>query len=157
MAQFVFSLEPVLDHRLRLEEEAQKRVSAIRIRLDECQGAIARLTETQRQATAEMYECLAQGKGERRRLLYANFLQGAGDEIERRQVVETRFETELTAARELLVEAMRNRQIIEEVKKVEFKEFQYAEQLEERKLYDDLGRRVWMQGQKEKLAVEGKE
>jgi flagellar FliJ protein len=153
MAQFIFSLQAVLDHRRRIEEETQKAVAAVQIRLDECQGAIARLEECQRRHSAEMYQRLAKGMPERERALYSNYLEAVGLELERLAVLEARIQAELEVARKRLVKAMRDRELIEEIRKAEYQEYVRAEELEERKLYDDLAQRAWRLGQAENLAA----
>jgi len=157
MAQFVFSLQEVLDHRRRLEEEGQKIVAGVQMRLDECQAAIAGLDERRRQRSAEMYERRSQGLPDHERVLYANYLEAAREELERLARREAQIKGELEVVRRRLVKAMRDREVIEEIRKSEYREYRRAEELDERKLYDDLAQRAWRLGQAENLAAGRKE
>jgi flagellar FliJ protein len=154
MAQFIFSLQAVLEHRIRLEEEIQKVVAAVHVRLDECQGAMERLDQNRRRTTTEMYQRLASGMPDHERVIYANYVQTLALELERLGRLEVKIQAELAKVRKALVEAMRRREIIEEVKKAEYKEYIRAEGLEERKLFDDLAQRSWRLVGKENLAAQ---
>ncbi|MCX7016643.1 MAG: flagellar export protein FliJ [Candidatus Sumerlaeota bacterium] len=157
MAQFRFSVQPVLDHRLRIEEEAQKIVAALHIRLDECLGAMERLDRMRRERSAEMYERLAKGMPDHERVIYANYLTGVQAELERLEQKRKDIQAQLEAARQRLIKAMRDREVIEELRKAEYQEYLHAENVEERKLYDDLAIRTWRTGQQENLAARDEE
>ncbi len=159
MAPFTFSLQDVLDHRKRVEEDAQKKIAAIRIRLEECEGAIERLEKKRKETNTELYDKTAQAPlRETERKIYDNYLWAAAKEIENLTEAKTALLSELDRARQDLIEAMRQREIIDEVRKAEYAQYQKSENLEERKFYDDLAQRTWRQGKSESfLQVEGSE
>jgi len=154
---FVFSLEQVLEHRRRLEEDAQKAVALVQMRLDECQGAIARLEASRKASSNELYARLAGGAADGERMIYTNYLQLADQELKRLGKLELEVKLELERARRSLVEAMRNREILDEVRKAEFREYQRTEDLTERKQNDELAQRAWRASAGENLAAPGRD
>ncbi|OPZ16052.1 MAG: flagellar biosynthesis chaperone [candidate division BRC1 bacterium ADurb.BinA364] len=154
MAAFVFSLEPVLEHRRNLEEEAQKTLAFVQIRLAECQGAKERLRQSRRDTSAEMYLRLQGGMADRERVIYSNYLLALDRDLAKLAELESRIKRELDLARRRLIEAMRRREIIEEVKKAEYRDFLKAEQMEEAKLYDELALRAFRLSQENLAGAE---
>ena len=153
MALFAFSLEPVLEHRIRLEESVQREMTAMQIRMEECEGAMKQLEQSRRERSTEMYQRLTQGMPDHERVIYAHYLQSLTGEKDRLAKIQEGLRGRQEKIRERLLHALQQRQIIEEVKKTEFSDYQLAERLAETKDLDELAQRSWRLGRGENLAA----
>jgi flagellar FliJ protein len=140
MAKFKFQLEPVLDHRERIEDEKQQVLGQRRRELKAAENELARLNREFKKYSGALREDHKHLSSEELRWHYAHLeyldrcmtLQH-GVILQRRAAVD--------AARNDLVAASKDRKVMEKLKDRRFEEHQAFEALQEQKELDDANNR----------------
>jgi flagellar protein FliJ len=140
VAKFRFALEPVLDHRERIEEEKQQVLAQRQLELKAAQDELARLNGEFKRYSTALRDEHAKLSSEELRWHYAHleFLDRCmtmqhGVIVQRRAVVDR--------ARADLVEASKDRKVIEKLKDRRREEHQAFEAAQEQKELDDTNNR----------------
>ena len=117
MAKFQFPLEGVLEHRRRLEEQRQRELALVQAKMREAQEALRELDATLKASLADVRQNRLVGKldlgflaGYRR---YTAAVQRKGTQIAQKMVL---IQRELDAARAALLEAAKQRKIVEKLR-----------------------------------------
>jgi flagellar FliJ protein len=126
MARFVFRLQPVLDERRRKEEEKQLEFARAKAARDEHSRELDRLAGALRARGRALHECAMTGSAANLRLYDAHlrYLERAIDSGERCHVDST---AALDRAAAELLEANRERRLIEKLKERRLHEFEREE------------------------------
>ncbi len=113
--KFAFSLQPVLEHRKRIEDEKQQAVAIRRRAHEEAQHELARLDDEFRTCAALLRESHRQLTIEDLRLHYAH-LQFLDRSIEAQSRLVAERRAALDRARNDLIEASKNRKVVDKLK-----------------------------------------
>ena len=126
MARFVFPLQPLLDERRRKEEEKQLAFFRVKAARDERSRELDRLSAALRARGRALHECAMTGSAANLRLYDAHlrYLERAIDSSERCSV-ESAASFDLAAAE--LLDANRDRRLIEKLKDRRLHEFEREE------------------------------
>lgn len=140
MPRFVFRLEPVLGVRSLTEELAQQELASVTARKQACADQLA---ETRR----FLEETLEQDAGAGFDLEADLYLECYREYLEHRGIRQAedlaRCEKEVEKQREQVVEARRERKVLEHLKQKKYLEFRAAETIRETRELDDLGTRAF--------------
>lgn len=144
--KFTFALKPVLDQRERIEDERAQALAARQRELTLAQDELARLNAEFRRHTTTLREDHREFTSEQLRLHYAHldFLDRAITAQER--VVATR-RAEFERARELLVDASKDRKAIEKLQTRKYEQFVALESRLEQRDADDANERRYSRAQ----------
>lgn len=140
MRKFKFSLEPVLDHRERLEEEKQQVFAARQRELQEAEQELARLNGDFKRFSTALRDDHARLSTEELRWHYAH-LEYLDRCITMQHAVISQRRTAVERARLELVEASKDRKVMEKLKGKKFEEHQALEASLEQKELDDANNR----------------
>jgi flagellar FliJ protein len=140
MRKFKFSLEPVLDHRERIEEEKQQIFAARRRELQDAEHELARLNGDFRRFSTTLREEHARLSTEELRWHYAH-LEFLDRCITMQHAVISQRRAAVDRARRELVEASKERKVMEKLKDKRFEEHQTLEASLEQKELDDANNR----------------
>jgi flagellar protein FliJ len=126
MARFVFPLQPLLDERRRKEEEMQLAFFRVKAARDERSRELDRLAAALRARGRALHECAMTGSAANLRLYDAHlrYLERAIDSGERCHTESTAAFDRATAE---LLDANRNRRLIEKLKERRLQEFDREE------------------------------
>lgn len=140
MKKFSFTLRPVLEHRKRIEEEKQLVVAERQRDLSAAQNELARLNGRFKEYAERLRSGHMALSTEELRAHYAHleFLDRAMT-MQHAVISQCRFA--LDRAREELLEAAKDRKIIEKLKERRLGEYRALEQAEEQKALDDSNNR----------------
>lgn len=140
MRKFKFALEPVLDRRERLEEEKQQTLAARQVELRAAEDELARLNREFQRFSTVLRDDHATLSTEELRWHYAHLeyldrcaTMQHGVILQRRAAVDR--------AREDLIEAGKDRKVMEKLKEKRFEEHRAFEASEEQKELDDANNR----------------
>lgn len=115
MKKFVFSLQPVLEQRQRIEDEKQQIVAQRRLAVDEAELELKRLNDDFRQSSARLRESHKGLDAEELRLHYAHLQFLDRTIVAQIQVVAER-RVALDRARADLLAASKERKVVEKLK-----------------------------------------
>jgi flagellar FliJ protein len=138
MKKFVFGLETLLQHRINLEDKERNKFRRIRAELQEELNHQQSLGARQTQALTELAQQKA-GTCDGREIewfyLYLNRLQ---QELKRSAERVAELGKHLEAQKQVMIEASRNKQMIENLKKKRRKEYLVSVDREEQKFIDEI-------------------
>jgi flagellar FliJ protein len=149
---FEFSLQEVLDHRERVEEIRQSEMAAAQREVNRVESLVAQARQRRAHYRNELNEKIQAGVEYAYQQLYMDYLKGVDNLLVRsaEHLVDLRKGVELR--REQLVRASRDRQVLDELRKDEEKEYLLAERRVEGKEYDEIAMRNFLQAQREESA-----
>ncbi|MFP4379659.1 MAG: flagellar export protein FliJ [Candidatus Sumerlaeia bacterium] len=149
---FKFSLEAVLDYRKRMEESRQRDFMQIQSEVDRIQSLLDQGRENYRQYQRDLNRIAAEGKGYAHQKIYMDYLQGLERLMEKTQLHLDRLRAEAERRRELLEYALRQRRIMDELKKEEYKEYQLEERRAETREFDEIAIRKFARQKEENFS-----
>ncbi|KKM12339.1 hypothetical protein SY88_04100 [Clostridiales bacterium PH28_bin88] len=145
MHRFRFPLESVLQYRVALEEQNKQKLHAARDSLRRQQESLSEYREElqwRQQAHTEGKVELAKA------LLQATYLEALEETIHRQAGVVADAGKEVSRRQGEVVEAMRDRQVLENLKDRRRSEYDYAAGREEQRVLDDIGGAAFVRRQK---------
>lgn len=133
-----FRLQPVLNHRKFLEEQAQKAFTDAGIAVQAARETLRSMKHRREQYQAELRQQQQACRYVSRIVLNLQYLERLGKEIQSQEVALNELETDREAKRQLLLEAVKERKVIEKLKEKQAAvRFREANQKERRQM-DDL-------------------
>ncbi len=147
---FRFNLEPVLKHRKIVEEELQKEMSALKRRHISEQTKLLALEKSRSQCLRELQEKQARGIRARKISLYSDFIGRVTLQIEEQKKKVVSLEKIVTKKREKLIKAMKDRKMVDQLKKNRLALFEKNERRKEQKLMDEVAVMGFQKSQKGK-------
>lgn len=154
---FVFSLEEVLDYRKRIEETRQREMHEARRRVDYVQDLLREARERRAEYRDELNRVVGEGKPFALHEVYINYIRGLDGLIVRSEKHLEELRRELEKRRRFLEYAVRQRRILDELKKEEWKQYRLTESRLESRQYDEIAVRNFVTAQQEKNAHAGEE
>ncbi|MBN1517311.1 flagellar export protein FliJ [Candidatus Sumerlaeota bacterium] len=153
---FHFSLEEVLEYRLTLQDERQREYTAAQSRLNDAEQFREALRHARVDAAMDLSLCAEHGIPPHEYLLRQRHLDGLALQIrdQDERVVQLRRIAEIR--RQHLVEALREVETLEALKKEELKAYEYDERRQEMKEMNDFAVFQFSRREREKNAVEEK-
>ena len=156
---FRFSLQQVLEYRQELQRNCERELFIARERLEQARREQEAL-ETERRIVAEKQAALAAGGqtlgvaafSPGNYMIHQEYLDELSVMIERKALEIEQLRAAAEEKRAALIEAMRDVEIMEELKKEELKEYEYAERKTEEKALSDLAIFNFNQRRREKIA-----
>jgi flagellar export protein FliJ len=147
---FQFSLEEVLEYRRRLEEIRQREMAEAQQRADYVERLITE-AQDRRLFYREELDSKTQGKQAfAYRALYVDYLRGVDVLIEKTRTHLEELKKEVERRRQLLEYAIRQREILDEVKKEEYRQYLLEERRAETREFDEIAIRKFASVQREK-------
>jgi flagellar protein FliJ len=143
MRKFKFSLDPVLDHRERIEDEKQQILAARQRELQEAEHELARLDGDFKRFSTALREDHARLSTEELRWHYAH-LEFLDRCITMQHAVISQRRAAAEHARLDLVEASKDRKVMEKLKDKRFEEHRAREASFEQKELDDANNRRYV-------------
>jgi flagellar protein FliJ len=116
MSSYKFSLESLLDHRLHNEEIIQKELSVCGRRVEDEKMILTGIQQDKDKAVTQIHEKQLRGVAISEHILYANFLEGLSRNLAVQQEKVRESENIYSKKRNDLIEAVRKRKIIENLK-----------------------------------------
>jgi flagellar FliJ protein len=135
---FHFSLEPVLKHRKLIEEELQKEMAATERRLFSEKEKLLRLEETKNRCLRELQEKQKKGIRALDISLYSDFIGRVTTQIGAQHKTISGVERILVKKRKKLVQAMKERKTVDQIKKNRLKAHEREERRKEQKEIDEI-------------------
>ena len=133
-----FSLEPVLKHRKLIEEELQKEMAELKRRLLSEQEKLVGLEKIKRRCLLELQEKQARGIKAPDISLYSNFIGLVTIQIEGQQKKVLSVERNLVKKRTKLIQAVKERKMVDQLKENRLMIFERNERRKELKLVDEM-------------------
>lgn len=149
---FRFSLEEVLDYRNRIEETRQRELNEIRRRIDYVEGLLREARERRIHYRQELNEVVSRKRSSGLQRIYLDYLRGLDDLIQRTEAHLEDLRRESDRRRGLLEAAIRERRIMEELRKAELRQYLLEERRAEGRVYDEIAIRKFVTAQQEKNA-----
>ena len=116
MSRFKFALEALLNHRIHHEEIIQKELAVCGCRVRDEKSILTRIQDDKVKAYAEIHQKQLRGIAISEHILYANFLEGLARKLVVQQEKVKESEMEYARKREELIEAVKKRKTIENLK-----------------------------------------
>jgi flagellar export protein FliJ len=156
---FRFSLQQVLEYRQELQRGCERVFFMARERMEQAIGERQAL-ETERRAVAKKQAELAAGGptlgvavfSPGNYMIHQEYLDELSERIERKTLEVEQLRAEAEKKRAVLIEAMRDVEIMAALKKEELKDYEYAERKNEEKALSDLAIFNFNQRRREKIA-----
>ncbi len=136
---FRFRLQSVLDFRKQIEEKSLGEFADIKRRLDHELERLYHMMEDRKKVTDHVNTI---GRGEIRPAdiaLYTSYIRRLKEEEQKQNEVVKKVENELEAKRNVLVEAVKERKIIENIREHQFEAYKSEMHKRERKELDERG------------------
>jgi flagellar FliJ protein len=149
---FRFSLEEVLEYRNRIEETRQRELNEIRRRIDYVEGLIGEARERRIHYRQELNEVVSRKRSSGLQRIYLDYLRGLDDLIQRTEAHLEDLRRECDRRRGLLEAAIRERRIMEELRKAELRQYLLEERRAEGRVYDEIAIRKFVTAQQAKNA-----
>lgn len=138
MPRFRFQLQALLDFRIRKEDELKRRLGELERMIQTEQETLAKLERSLQEAGARCDELESSDLDMERARLYRGFYTWLSSRIEDQQQVIAELEEELQSQRDRVVEAMRERKIVQSLRDSQFEQFRLDELRREQAFLDDL-------------------
>lgn len=122
-----FNLEPVLNHKSFIEEQLQKELALFKAIVEDEKNHLINLKKTKKKLSGELQEKQKHGTSISETILYIKFIEQLLNAMEKQQIKLFEAEKRLEKKRDELIEAMKNRKILEKLK--EKKENEYWEEV----------------------------
>lgn len=142
---FEFTLQAVLDHRLTLEEQAQRHYSEAQARVEAAQAEKKEIEADIRARFEQIREHQRRGAGLAWRQLIEQWIDNQRLAIHQ---LENRIEDlkkEVEKRRQALIKAMQAREVLEQLREQEFEVYRYEEARMEMKLFDEIAVRNYLE------------
>lgn len=152
-----FSLQEVLDYRRRIEEIRQAELNETLRRAEYVEGLILKARVRRSEYHDELQTLLRDGCSFARQSLYLDYLQGLDLLIRRTEGHLVELRRELDRRRERLTEAMRDRQVLDELGREERRQYLLEESRAETKEYDEFAIRNFLLAERAKNAARDEE
>ena len=149
---FRFSLEEVLEYRNRIEETRQRELNEIRRRIDYVEGLLGEARERRIHYRQELNEVVSRKRSSGLQRIYLDYLRGLDDLIQRTEAHLEDLRRECDRRRGLLEAAIRERRIMEELRKAELRQYLLEERRAEGRVYDEIAIRKFVTAQQAKNA-----
>lgn len=138
MPRFRFQLQALLDFRIRKEDELKRRLGELENIMHAEQETLAELERSRQEAAARYEELESSDVDLERARLYRGFYRWLSSRIEDQQQVISELEDEMKIQRDRVVEAMRERKVVQSLRDSQFERFRLDELRREQALLDDL-------------------
>lgn len=139
MAKFKFKLETVLKVKLRVEELRQKELRVAEIQRDQARRQLLQRQAEVTQALDNFREDLMRHIDVREAVNYDRFLRWLNKQVELAAAHLEQCERQVAEARDKLIEAAKERQILDKLKEKAYEEYKLEELRLENKFLDELG------------------
>lgn len=139
MAKFKFKLETVLKVKIRVEELRKKELQLAQSQRDQAYKQLQQRQTEVSQTLNNFREDLMQRIDVRQAVNYDRFLQWLNKQVELAMAHLEQCELQVTEARNKLVEAAKEKQILEKLKEKAYEAFKLEEQRLENQFLDELG------------------
>jgi len=150
---FRFSLQEVLDYRKRIEEMRQRELGETQRSVDRVENLIGQARALRARCRSELSARLEKGgQWFPYHEIYVNYLKALEGLIAKSETHLTDLRAELERRRLLLEYASRQRQVLDELRKQELKQFVVGERRAERKQFDEMAIRNYLVSSREKDA-----
>ena len=116
MAKYTFSLESLLNHRIHHEEIMQKELAVCGCRVRDEKENLLRIQQDKERAYAEIQQKQLRGIAISEHIVYANFFEGLARNMLTQQEKIKEAEKQFALKREELIEAVKKRKTIENLK-----------------------------------------
>lgn len=136
--KFRFSLEPVLKHRQRLEEQAQQAYIEARQAAELVLGEIKSMYQQIDDTRKEIQEKAATQTSSSSLSLLTDFIEGQKIRIERHRLKARELLTIAEQKHEDLIQAAREHLALQKLRDMRMREFQKAQKTKERKQIDEM-------------------
>jgi flagellar FliJ protein len=138
MNKFVFKLEPLYEYRQRLEDICQKEFGEAMRRLDDEEGKLTTLNDGYRRSSEEIDKLKEEGgQAEELNMYYAYFM-GLDKHISEQKRIIAEVRAVFEGKRGELVEATRDRKVVETLKERSMDSYNHKLDKEEQKATDDI-------------------
>lgn len=154
---FRFSLQEVLDYRIRIEEMRQAELNETLRRVEYIEGLIRQARVRRSEYQDELHTLLKEGCTFGRHRLYLDYLQGLDVLIQRTVGHLDELRRELARRRQRLTEAMREHQVLDELGREERRQYLREESRAEMKEYDEYAIRNFLLAERERNAARAEE
>lgn len=138
MPRFRFQLQALLDFRIRKEDELKRRLGELEKIMHAEQETLAELERSRQEAAARYEELESSDVDLERARLYRGFYRWLSSRIEDQQQVISELEDEMKIQRDRVVEAMRERKVVQSLRDSQFERFRLDELRREQAFLDDL-------------------
>lgn len=139
MAKFKFKLETVLKVKVRVEELRQRELRYAENQRDQAQRQLMLRQAEVAQALSNFREDLTRRIDVREAVNYDRFIRFLNKQVELAAAHLAECERLVAEARDKLIEAAKERQILEKLKEKAYEEYKLEEQRLENKFLDELG------------------
>jgi flagellar FliJ protein len=139
MAKFKFKLETVLKVKIRVEELRQKELRVAEIQRDQARRQLLQRQAEVAQALNNFREDLTRRIDVREAVNYDRFLRWLNKQVELAAAHLEQCERQVAEARNKLIEAAKERQILDKLKEKAYEEYKLEELRLENKFLDELG------------------
>jgi len=136
--RFRFQLQALLDFRIRKEDELKRRLGELENIMHAEQETLAELERSRQEAAARYEELESSDVDLERARLYRGFYRWLSSRIEDQQQVISELEDEMKIQRDRVVEAMRERKVVQSLRDSQFERFRLDELRREQAFLDDL-------------------
>lgn len=138
MSRFVFNLEPLYGYRQRLEELSQKEFAEVNLRLQAEEKRLIEMNELYRNSALEMDVLKEKGAAVRDVEMHHLYLEGLKRHIKAQEAAIGQIRKLLEKKRSELIDAARNRKVMEIMKERSLNAHNLKENKLEQKESDDL-------------------
>ena len=138
MSKFVFNLEPLYDYRQRTEELSQKEFAEVNLKLQAEEKRLAEMNELYRNSASEMDGLKERGAPVRDIEMHHLYLEGLMRHIKAQEAAIGQIKKLLEKKRAELIDASRNRKVLEIMKEKSLNAHNLKENKREQKEADDL-------------------
>jgi len=138
MAVYKFRLQKLLDYKTKVEEEKKNKLGSAVKRLEKEKRKMAELKKEFSDMQSLFQEKTSQGMAVNELKILANYIDYYKRGIKAQKVRIKMAEDYLSACREELIAATREKKMIEKIKEKDYSKYLYEEQKKEEKLVDDL-------------------
>ncbi|HBF34955.1 TPA: hypothetical protein DDW35_10385 [Candidatus Sumerlaeota bacterium] len=141
-----------MDYRRRLEEIRQREMAEVQQRVDYVQRLVDEAQDRRLFYRDELDTKMQDKQSFAYRSLYLDYLRGVDALIAKTLVHVEELKKELERRRQLLEYAIRQREILDEVKKEEYRQYLLEERRAETRVFDEIAIRKFAMAQREKNA-----
>ena len=150
---FRFTLQDVLEYRMRLEEMRQREFAEINRQVEHMRDLISQARALQRNYRADMVRQAAESRDISFRPVFENYIAALERLVARSLEHLAQLEQELEKARLRLLKASSERQAMEDLRKDEERRYKEQEARAERKIFDEIAIRNYLHPVQEKNAA----
>jgi len=138
MKKFSFRLETLLRYRVNIEEKEREALSRLNFRLHTEMNQLDRLNNREHEARVELAHARASSANDLEIHWYYPYLDRLRLEIERSNKRIAQLEKQIDAQKAVVVEATKNKKVLDTMKKKKVKEFTAAIEKLEQKAVDEI-------------------